>query len=84
MDSKILTLLKRRLELTHQVGEYKAENNIEIFDSVRENEILANIRDSFPEDVDGIESLWRELMYISKRDQQRCFPKNKSTRIGVV
>lgn len=71
IDSELLMLFEKRLQLTHQVGMYKKENNLPVLDPDREKYIIANIRDNFSPDPSGIESLWRELMYISKREQSR-------------
>lgn len=85
IDSELLMLFEKRLQLTHQVGLYKKERNLPVFDSDRENIIIANIRDNFSPDPSGIESLWRELMYISKREQSRMiFDSPNSIRIGIM
>jgi chorismate mutase len=84
IDGKILSLLRERLSLTHEVGIWKRENHQTIVDPNREAEILADLRDDFSHDPDGIEQLWCEIMYMSKRDQYSLLRGNDtSLKIGI-
>lgn len=84
IDDKIIDLLRKRLEITNQVWEYKIKNNLEIFDKNREEEIFQNISEKFSSDKNWVISLWKELMNISKRWQNNIFRKNENTiKIGI-
>ncbi len=84
IDTKILALLEERLLLTHEVGVIKKEKWLPVFAPVVEKAIIAKIRNNFPDDPDGAESLWRELMYISKREQYRTvLDHTHGIRIGI-
>jgi monofunctional chorismate mutase len=43
IDNDLLTLLKRRFEVTNEVGYYKKENSIAVFAPAREQEILESL-----------------------------------------
>lgn len=43
IDSQILQLMKKRLNLVLKIGKYKKENNLEVKDLKREKEVLEKI-----------------------------------------
>lgn len=85
LDAEILALLRERLKITTEMGKYKKENYLPIFDKNREMHIFQKMAGNFPEDPVGIQFLWKELMSISKRNQQNIvqnFSKN-TIKIGI-
>lgn len=83
IDAQILELFAKRLTITDEVGRYKAENSLPIFQKNRENEILEHISKNFA-DKTGITNIWKEVMNMSKRGQQKFFQKSENTiRIGI-
>lgn len=71
-DDEILKLFLKRMELCVGVAKYKKENNMPVFQSKREEEILDRIRKESPEDIaDGAGQLFTCIMDISKCLQQR-------------
>lgn len=85
LDTELLTLLEKRMKLTHEVWVIKKEKNQKIYDPDREESIFANLRKSEKRDPEWIISLWKELMYLSKREQMEIiFPKNSEIiKIGI-
>jgi chorismate mutase len=64
IDDDIIKLLEKRFDLILLIKKYKKENNIEIFDQNRENEILKKISDL------NIQEVYKELFKISKKIQK--------------
>ena len=52
IDSKIIALLKKRLEIIKIIKDYKEKNNIPILDNNREKEILSNIKKNIEDEKD--------------------------------
>ena len=69
IDDTLISLLQKRMDLTHALGKWKFDNGLSIVDTERERAILESIQKNFPNDQPGIIALWREIMYMSKRDQ---------------
>lgn len=79
IDKSILELFQRRMDLCIQVAEYKKNNNLPIFQSGREQEILDRVKEEAPEDLkDASASLIATIMEISKILQQRKMFQNKT------
>lgn len=83
LDRELLDIIKKRIAVSHQIGQIKADNNLPIDDLDQENRIIANISDQSLSDTEGIISLWRELMYISKREQYKLKSNQDTIKIGV-
>ncbi len=74
IDSQIEQLFIKRMELCYNVAEYKIENNLPVFQSDREVEIINRVRGNMPEDLEGsAEVLFTTLMDISKCKQYQRF-----------
>lgn len=64
IDHQLIDILKRRLDIVHQIGEYKAEHGVTVFQLERWTEILsdrtkyANIHDI---DSGLIKAIWTEI-----------------------
>ena len=76
LDTELKNLLKKRMELTEQVGLYKKEVNLPITDEKREEQILATIPHEF-------HNLWNELMDVSKQWQYRLHRDSETIRIAI-
>ena len=85
LDEELLSLLQKRMKLTHEVWVLKKENNQKIYDPDREESIFAILRKNEKKDPEWIISLWRELMYLSKRDQNKILSQkqDETIRIGI-
>lgn len=71
VDSELLELFTRRMELCEQVAEYKAQNGMEIFQGGREQQVLDKIAEKSPEKLKAASRLlFSQIMEISKCLQQ--------------
>lgn len=92
-DDQILSLFLKRMELCVGVAKYKKENNMQVFQGKREQEILERIMSESPDDLaEGAGQLFTCIMDISKCLQQRILsdapvphfesPKTQPVRIA--
>lgn len=78
IDSQILELFKRRMELNVGVAEYKQSHNMPIFQVDRENQVIEKVKAGSPEGLQsGVESLFLQIMDISKSIQQQTIYQNR-------
>ena len=71
LDSELLTLLNRRLELVGKIGALKKSVGLPVRDPTRELEILHGLtqRNPGPMDDESIFSVFREVLAIARRHQ---------------
>ena len=74
IDSSILDLLQKRMNISIKVGNYKRENNINVLDNNRENNVyqrLYHLNEKAEEKLDEefIKDLWNQIMNYSKKLQ---------------
>lgn len=82
IDSEILDLFIKRMDVCRQVGEYKKVNKLPVMQGNREQEIIDRIKNSSPNGLeDGAALLFRNIMDISKSLQNieiaEAAPKKK-------
>lgn len=79
IDSQILDLFEKRMELCKNVAIYKKENNLPVFQKEREAKIIEKIRDKTknPDLKDGASALFTSIMDISKYLQQQEIMKDE-------
>ncbi len=78
LDSDILKLFEKRMDLCRQVALYKIENNLPVFQEGREKKIIEKVRDNSPEYLkDSAAVLFTEIMDISKSIQQNELYRGK-------
>lgn len=71
IDTEILSIFEKRMDLCRQVALYKKANNLPIFHSDREQQVIDKIREKAPENLkDGSAALFVSIMDISKALQQ--------------
>ncbi len=72
IDSQLITLFERRMDIVVNVAKYKKENNLPIFQSEREAEVIRkNIDKVSDEDLKKYASQFlNELMKVSKELQK--------------
>ncbi len=72
IDEQILKLYEERMDVVRQIGRYKQENNIPIYDAAREDdkldEVFASIKNR--EYADGAAQLFITLMQASREMQE--------------
>lgn len=79
IDEELLNLLKKRMQISVNVGKYKKENNIPILNSKREDEVIKKVvnlnhsntimdmnENNISLDDNFIESIWKNIMDYSK------------------
>lgn len=72
IDKKIADLFKSRMDISHEIAQYKQTNEIPVFQSDREDEVLKNISSDCPDNLkSSCEVLFQNIMDISKCKQQQ-------------
>lgn len=70
IDSEIVRLFQRRMEVAANVAEYKKEHSLPVLDAARERELLSRIADMAGEELGGYaKTLYRTMMDVSKAYQ---------------
>ncbi len=73
VDTELISLFKKRLEISKKIGKYKKENNIEILDLTREKKVVKKFLSSAREEEKKyIELFLHILMDTSKEVQKNC------------
>ena len=71
IDKEILKLFIERMDIAKDVAMFKVENNLPVFQSSREIEIINNVRNNSPEKLkNSSEVLFKNIMDISKYCQE--------------
>lgn len=70
IDELIIQLLDDRIEIVHEIGDYKRANNIDVLDSSREALIFDKINNMDLENKETIIKIYEQLMNVTK-DVQR-------------
>lgn len=68
IDKEIVHLLEMRFNVVTEIGQYKKENNLSVYDEVREKTVVKNCI-SYLENKNyskGIEDIYRQIMNSSK------------------
>lgn len=68
LDDEIMSLLNKRFDLTNQIGKIKLDNEIQITNNDRENDILIKSFDF--KNQNAIEKVYKEIFNISKASQR--------------
>ncbi len=71
VDDQIVDLFEKRMDLCEQVGAYKVENGMKVFDRTREQEKLQDVKSKASTEFNkkGIEELYQQLMSMSRKLQ---------------
>ncbi|MCX4257051.1 MAG: chorismate mutase [Oscillospiraceae bacterium] len=78
IDSDILELFAKRMEVCRKVAEYKKVNNLPVMQGGREKQIIERVRANSPEDLqDGAAMLFQNIMDISKCLQSAEIERNR-------
>lgn len=79
IDSQIFEQIKRRLECSKNIGKYKSEEGLPIYDPNREQKVIAKVVKNFePELKDKITSIISSIMRISRQTQYDLVFANRS------
>lgn len=83
IDSEMMRLFERRMELCRDVALYKIENGKPVFDPVREQEKIHNIKNAVEGEFfkQAAEELITQMMTISRRYQYQILNQNKGSAL---
>lgn len=73
IDSKIVTLIARRNEISQEIGKYKKEHNMDVFDPKREEALLNRLHDEaikLKVDAALIEAIYAKILAQSRKLQE--------------
>ena len=77
IDKEILDLFKDRISVANDIAKYKQDNNMPVFQSAREDEIINNISKNCPGELaSSCKVLFENIMDISKCKQQQHIYKD--------
>ena len=82
-DEQIVELLKKRMDVSRRIAEYKKENGLKVFDPRRERELLLRVSELAGEEYESeARVLFSLLMELSRSRQNRItLPKSKYEEI---
>jgi chorismate mutase/prephenate dehydratase len=69
IDNHILDLIEKRMSISVKVGEYKKKNNMQVFDSKREKDLITRLSGYNSIDEELIKEIWNSIMNYSKKLQ---------------
>lgn len=80
IDSQIVDLYEKRMDVSRQVAEYKISTGKKVFDKQREAEKLAKVKSLTHNEFNshGIEELFEQIMSMSRKLQYRLLAENGS------
>ncbi|MBQ9921750.1 MAG: chorismate mutase [Clostridia bacterium] len=72
INTQLVELYKKRMEVSEKIADYKKENGLPVFDPVRERELLLKVSEQAGEDHEqGVRVLFSMLMELSRSYQNR-------------
>ncbi len=87
IDSQIVDLYERRMDVCRQVAEYKIETGKKVFDRQRELEKLSKVKSLVHNEFNshGIEELFEQIMSMSRKMQYQILAENgKSGKLPFI
>lgn len=77
IDKELVKLFEERMNTVVEVAQIKKENNIEIFDSSRENLVIDKVKSYLENEKLGkyLEEFYKDLMNVSKKYQKEIIEK---------
>ncbi len=80
IDSRIVELYEKRMDVCKQVAQYKIENGKKVFDKVREEEKIRKVKALAHTDFTrlGVEELFEQIMSMSRKLQYQLLSENGS------
>lgn len=83
IDRRLVDLFRRRMDVTAQVGEYKAAHGMPVLDQERERQVLLNKAQLAGEELrPAVTTLYQTIMAISRR-QQRDMIRERADNPGL-
>lgn len=83
IDKELVRLFKERMEIAAEVGRYKQENGVPVFNRQREREIVNNVTENVPEELQSYtKTLYQTLFELSRSYQKRIiYPKSDFSKM---
>lgn len=83
IDKELVRLFAERMETAAAVGKYKLENGVPVFNRQREREIIGNVTDSVPEELQSYtKTLYQTLFELSRSYQKRIiYPQSQFSKM---
>lgn len=83
IDKELVRLFAERMETAAAVGKYKLENGVPVFNREREREIICNMTDSVPEELQSYtKTLYQTLFELSRSYQKRIiYPQSQFSKM---
>lgn len=77
IDKELVKLFEERMNTVVEVAQIKKQNNIEIFDSSRENLVIDKVKSYLENEKLGkyLEEFYKDLMNVSKKYQKEIIEK---------
>ena len=78
VDSQLVSLFEKRMEIAGRIAEYKKENSLPVFDKSREEEVLKKLADRSDEEMkDYVVSLYERIFELSRSYQEKLNEKTE-------
>ncbi len=83
IDKKLVKLFKERMETAAEVGRFKQENGVPVFNRQREREIINNVTASVPDELQSYtKTLYQTLFELSRSYQKRIiYPQSDFSKM---
>lgn len=80
IDEQLIPLLRRRMNISKQVAEYKVKRGLPVLNEQREQEILASVKEKCGEDGDAIATVFSATMDASRAIQHNIMESGGELR----
>lgn len=83
IDTELVKLFKERMETAAEVGRFKQENGVPVFNRQREREIINKVTDSVPEELQSYaKTLYQTLFELSRSYQKKIiYPQSDFSKM---
>ncbi len=78
IDSELVSLLKKRMEVSGEIAKYKFENGLPIYDPVREASLMDTLCANAGNEIDLVNAVYSEILCASKKRQGQLRYGNKA------
>ena len=80
IDRKLMELLAERMDTAHQIGRWKMERGLPVLDAAREEQVLESRAGmvSDPEMQEHVKTLFRDIMAMSRAEQEKILREEKN------
>ena len=80
IDRKMMGLLAERMDVARQIGRWKMERGLPVLDAAREEQVLESraAMVSDPEMQERVKTLFRDIMAMSRAEQEKILREEKN------